>query len=95
MSKSAPATAFRLHTKDHIKGVRVGLWLVGADVLASSRFAISPLLETVAAMKAFAGKGTHPALRPWLDAHAPAPSNSPPALGGRAPRHAAGHALGR
>jgi DNA-binding transcriptional ArsR family regulator len=53
-------------------GVRVGVWLVGADVLASSRFVVSPLVETVAAMKAFAGKGTHPAQRAWLDAHAPA-----------------------
>jgi DNA-binding transcriptional ArsR family regulator len=50
----------------------VGVWIVGADVLASSRFAVSPLIETVAAMKAFAGKGTHPAHRPWLDTHAPA-----------------------
>ncbi|MBG0567830.1 winged helix-turn-helix domain-containing protein [Actinoplanes aureus] len=50
----------------------MGVWLVGADVLASSRFAVSPLIETVAAMKAFAGKGLHPVQRPWLDAHAPA-----------------------
>jgi DNA-binding transcriptional ArsR family regulator len=50
----------------------VGVWLVGADVLASSRFAVSPLIETVAAMKAFAGKGMHPAQRPWFDAHTPA-----------------------
>lgn len=50
----------------------MGVWIVSADVLASSRFAVSPLIETVAAMKAFAGKGTHPAQRRWLDAHAPA-----------------------
>jgi DNA-binding transcriptional ArsR family regulator len=50
----------------------LGVWLVGADVLASSRFAISPLTETVAAMKAFAGKGTHPSQRAWLEAHVPA-----------------------
>jgi DNA-binding transcriptional ArsR family regulator len=49
----------------------VGIWLVGADVLASSRFVISPLVETVAAMKAFGGKGTHPAQVDWLDAYAP------------------------
>jgi DNA-binding transcriptional ArsR family regulator len=50
----------------------MGVWILSTDVLASSRFAVSPLIETVAAMKAFAGKGTHPAHRRWLEAHAPA-----------------------
>ncbi|KUL24132.1 ArsR/SmtB family transcription factor [Actinoplanes awajinensis] len=49
----------------------MGVWIVGADVLAAGRFAVSPLTETVAAMKAFAGKGTHPAQRAWLEAWAP------------------------
>ena len=33
----------------------MGIWIVGADVLARSRFAISPLAETVSALLALAG----------------------------------------
>jgi DNA-binding transcriptional ArsR family regulator len=33
----------------------VGIWVVGADVLASSRFAVSPLAETIATLMALAG----------------------------------------
>ena len=33
----------------------MGNWIVGADVLARSRFAISPLAETVSALMALAG----------------------------------------
>jgi Helix-turn-helix domain len=33
----------------------VGIWVVGADVLAGSRFAVSPLAETIAALLALAG----------------------------------------
>lgn len=51
----------------------MGWWQVGADTLAGSRFTVSPLAETTAALLALA-KGT-PALpgeQAWLDAHLPA-----------------------
>ncbi|MFY1686894.1 ArsR/SmtB family transcription factor [Plantactinospora sp. WMMB782] len=50
----------------------MGLWLLDADVLARSRFAVSPLVETVAALKALDGHPTLPGQRAWLDAHLPA-----------------------
>ncbi|GAA3746756.1 winged helix-turn-helix domain-containing protein [Plantactinospora mayteni] len=50
----------------------MGLWLLDADVLARSRFAVSPLVETVAALKALDGHPTLPGQRAWLDAHVPA-----------------------
>ncbi|RKR86361.1 regulatory ArsR family protein [Micromonospora pisi] len=49
----------------------MSVWLIGADVLARSRFAVSPLIETVAALKALGGHGTHPGQRSWLEAHRP------------------------
>jgi len=50
----------------------VGEWIVGTDVLARSRFAVSPLIETVAAFKALSGHSVHPWRRPWVAAHTPA-----------------------
>ena len=47
----------------------MGFWLVDADVLANSRFALSPLLETVAAMGKLADSEVAPWERSWLDAH--------------------------
>ncbi len=51
----------------------MGWWQVDADTLAGSRFVISPLLETTAALFALgANRAAHPAERGWLDAHLPA-----------------------
>lgn len=51
----------------------MGWWQVDADTLAGSRFVVSPLLETTAALFALeAGTAAHPAERTWLDAHLPA-----------------------
>ncbi|MEQ4305913.1 winged helix-turn-helix domain-containing protein [Plantactinospora sp. B6F1] len=50
----------------------MGLWLLDADVLARSRFAVSPLVETVAALKALGGHPTLPGQRAWLDTHSAA-----------------------
>ncbi|MFK3979062.1 ArsR/SmtB family transcription factor [Micromonospora sp. NPDC050397] len=50
----------------------MGVWLVDADVLARSRFVVSPLVETVAALKTLAGLSpVLPAQRVWLDTHRP------------------------
>lgn len=50
----------------------MGVWLVDADVLARSRFVVSPLVETVAALKTLAGLSpVLPAQRVWLDSHRP------------------------
>ena len=51
----------------------MGWWQVNADTLAGSRFVLSPLAETFAALKVLhAGAAGHPGERAWLDAHLPA-----------------------
>ncbi|MER7174400.1 ArsR/SmtB family transcription factor [Streptomyces mesophilus] len=51
----------------------MGLWLISTDTLANSRFVISPLTETIAALRALVrGVPHHPGERAWLDAHLPA-----------------------
>jgi hypothetical protein len=48
----------------------VGWWHVGADTLAGSRFAVSPLAETTASLLTLErGTAAHPGERAWLDAH--------------------------
>ncbi|WP_369206939.1 ArsR/SmtB family transcription factor [Streptomyces sp. PU-14G] len=48
----------------------MGWWHIDADVLAGSRFVISPLAEAIAALKVLErGSPTHPGERAWLDAH--------------------------
>ncbi|MFE2045848.1 winged helix-turn-helix domain-containing protein [Streptomyces sp. NPDC059477] len=51
----------------------MGWWQVNADTLARSRFLLSPLAETFAALKVLhAGAGAHPGETAWLRAHLPA-----------------------
>jgi hypothetical protein len=51
----------------------MGVWLVGIDELASSRFTVSALTETVAALIALAGRRRpSPGLEEWLHTHRPA-----------------------
>lgn len=51
----------------------MGWWQIGTDSLAGSRFVISPLAETIAALKTLhRATGTHPGERAWLAAHLPA-----------------------
>ncbi|MFI8258163.1 ArsR/SmtB family transcription factor [Streptomyces filamentosus] len=51
----------------------MGWWRIGADALAGSRFVVSPLAETVAALKALhAGRAGHPGERAWMTEHLPA-----------------------
>ncbi|MFJ2784415.1 MULTISPECIES: ArsR family transcriptional regulator [unclassified Streptomyces] len=51
----------------------MGWWQIGTDSLAGSRFVVSPLAETVAALKTLhTGTGAHPGERAWLTAHLPA-----------------------
>ncbi|AUG81461.1 ArsR family transcriptional regulator [Kitasatospora sp. MMS16-BH015] len=47
----------------------MGLWLVDADVLARSRFVLSPLIETVAALGVLSDERPEPWQRPWLARH--------------------------
>ncbi|MET8830609.1 helix-turn-helix domain-containing protein [Streptomyces sp. NPDC004610] len=48
----------------------MGWWQVNADTLARSRFLLSPLAETFAALKLLhAGTGSHPGEQAWLRAH--------------------------
>ncbi|MDJ1135996.1 transcriptional regulator, partial [Streptomyces iconiensis] len=48
----------------------MGWWQVNADTLASSRFVISPLAETIASLKVLQrGTATHPGERAWLGTH--------------------------
>ncbi|MGI5455621.1 ArsR/SmtB family transcription factor [Streptomyces sp. CA-249302] len=50
----------------------MGWWQLNADTLASSRFVISPVAETVACLKLLhTGTGTHPGERAWLHQHLP------------------------
>ncbi|MEU0517948.1 transcriptional regulator [Streptosporangium sp. NPDC006007] len=50
----------------------MGVWRVGADVLARSRFTVSPLAETVAALLALHRGRPVSGREPWLRAHIPA-----------------------
>ncbi|MER6606540.1 winged helix-turn-helix domain-containing protein [Streptomyces sp. NPDC000927] len=51
----------------------MGLWEINTDTLAGSRFVVSPLAETVAALKSLErGSAGHPGERSWLDVHLPA-----------------------
>jgi DNA-binding transcriptional ArsR family regulator len=50
----------------------VGYWRIGADELAASRFAVSPLIETAAALMVLAGGRHRPEARDWCRAHRPA-----------------------
>ncbi|WDF38971.1 winged helix-turn-helix domain-containing protein [Streptomyces sp. T12] len=51
----------------------MGWWQINADTLAGSRFVLSPLAETFAALKLLhLGSAAHPGERAWLDAHRPA-----------------------
>ncbi len=50
----------------------MGVWVIDADVLARSRFALSPLAETVAALLALFGRSVQPGREAWRAAHAPA-----------------------
>ncbi|GAB3846454.1 transcriptional regulator [Dactylosporangium cerinum] len=48
----------------------MGFWQIGTDVLARSRFVVSPLAETVACLSALGGQhATSPPQREWLAAH--------------------------
>lgn len=49
----------------------MGIWLVDADTLAGSRFAVSALAETVGALSVLAGRQPQPWEREWLRAHRP------------------------
>ncbi|MFF2026148.1 transcriptional regulator [Streptomyces sp. NPDC058171] len=51
----------------------MGWWHVTTDTLAASRFVVSPLSETTAALMSLErGTATHPGDRAWLAAHRPA-----------------------
>ncbi|NUP42004.1 MAG: winged helix-turn-helix transcriptional regulator [Streptomyces sp.] len=51
----------------------MGFWQVNADTLAGGRFVVSPLAETIAALKTLErGTAAHPGERAWLAAHLPA-----------------------
>lgn len=49
----------------------MGVWNIGADVLARSRFTVSTLEETVAAVIALHRPGAAPGLRTWVAANRP------------------------
>lgn len=50
----------------------MGWWQINADTLAASRFVLSPLAETFAALKLLhSGAAAHPGERAWLDAQLP------------------------
>ncbi|MFD6419248.1 transcriptional regulator [Streptomyces sp. NPDC060194] len=51
----------------------MGWWLLNADTLARSRFVVSPLAETTAALLTLEhGPAEHPAARAWVERHRPA-----------------------
>lgn len=51
----------------------MGWWQIDADALAGSRFVVSPLAETVAALKTLdRATAAHPGERAWLETHLPA-----------------------
>ncbi|RKN42016.1 ArsR/SmtB family transcription factor [Micromonospora endolithica] len=47
----------------------MGLWLIGSDTLARSRFTVSPLAETVGRLLILVGRPTPAGERGWLDTH--------------------------
>ncbi|MEV7793530.1 winged helix-turn-helix domain-containing protein [Streptomyces sp. NPDC087512] len=50
----------------------MGLWQIGTDTLARSRFVLSPFAETFAGLKLLhTGTGAHPGEESWLRAHLP------------------------
>ncbi|MEW1550236.1 ArsR/SmtB family transcription factor [Streptomyces tsukubensis] len=50
----------------------MGLWQIGTDTLASSRFALSPFAETFASLRLLhTGSGAHPGEKAWLRAQLP------------------------
>lgn len=50
----------------------MGIWHIGIDELAKSRFHISAMTETVAALATLARNPVAPGLEEWADAHRPA-----------------------
>ncbi|HEY3954787.1 MAG TPA: winged helix-turn-helix domain-containing protein [Streptosporangiaceae bacterium] len=50
----------------------MGIWRIGADVLAGGRFAVSPLAETAAALAALTGRERGVVQRRWVGAQRPA-----------------------
>jgi DNA-binding transcriptional ArsR family regulator len=50
----------------------MGVWRIGVDELARSRFAMSAFTETVAALAVLAGVHRNPGLHDWARAHRPA-----------------------
>jgi DNA-binding transcriptional ArsR family regulator len=53
----------------------MGVWRVGVDELAKSRFTVSAFTETVATLAALAGVHPNPGAREWTHAHRPAYRN--------------------
>ncbi|MEV0220045.1 helix-turn-helix domain-containing protein [Streptomyces sp. NPDC050704] len=50
----------------------MGLWQIGTDTLARSRFVLSPFAETFASLRLLhAGTGAHPGEEAWLRTHLP------------------------
>jgi hypothetical protein len=50
----------------------MGLWQIGTDTLARSRFVLSPFAETFASLKLLhAGTGAHQGEEAWLHTHLP------------------------
>jgi DNA-binding transcriptional ArsR family regulator len=50
----------------------MGVWRIGADVLAQSRFLVSPFIESVAALRMFVVGDPTPDARAWYRTHLPA-----------------------
>ena len=50
----------------------MGVWRVGVDELARSRFTVSAFTETVAALATLAGVHPNPGVREWAQTHRPA-----------------------
>ena len=50
----------------------MGVWVIGADTLAHSRFTVSPLAETVGRLLMLAGRQAPAGERGWLTTHLPA-----------------------
>ncbi|MBT3155503.1 helix-turn-helix transcriptional regulator [Streptomyces sp. CHD11] len=51
----------------------MGWWQISADTLAASRFVLSPLAETFAALRLLhSARAAHPGERAWLETHLPA-----------------------
>ncbi len=50
----------------------MGYWKISTETLVRSRFTVSALAETVAALHVLRSRGSHPGLADWRKAHAPA-----------------------